>query len=646
MPKPTSKELEALYDPSLQNFDDLYDISLESLKQDKSIKGESFLTYEERYGKAKKLNQGGMKNIFLVKDKSTERDVAMAKLQNDLNEEANQHFIREALLTASLEHPNIMPIYDIGYDQNHKPYFTMKLTGKKNLGQIIRNKGQDFDKWPLNERLSLFLRICDGIAYAHSRHIVHLDLKPENIQIGEFGEELICDWGLAWILFEEAGEKINSNLFNPAPYDQIKGTPGYMAPEQINIENIHFDKRTDIYALGGILYTLTSGKSPIPGSSVNTIIAKTISGNIPSPSSRCDKGVIPESIEAVIQKSMSLDPNQRYQDISELSADIRSYLNGFATEAEDVSLYKSLSLLVKRHKTLSISLAFIFILTIGFVISLRISEQKAIKLLDLYTQEQKNLNKLKDDTIPNLYNLALFNLENLELEATRNTLNFAEGLAKDDYDTQKLLAEVNFALHRFKEAKNYFEKISDTNNKLYQLSVKYAPVKDDNELLNTTDSLELIKSLYSSLHAIRFAKTCIDSKKYSFKDKIHVYDLALRKKNRYKGKSLIKFETHSGKNSLDLSGYKTFIDFQIRALQGLEVHKLNLKDINLGQWELAHLANVPLEEIDLRLKKPIQIDILTEMKNLKKITIYKEQYSDRVLKKLPAKVLIEQMDIH
>ena len=205
--------------------------------------------------------------------------------------------------------------------------------------------------------------------------------------------------------------------------------------------------------------------------------------------------------------------------------------------------------------------------------------------------------------------------------------------------------EDRFALHRFKEAKSYFEKISDTNNKLYQLSVKYAPVKDDDELLNTTDSLEIIKSLYSSLHAIRFAKTFIDSKKYSFKDKVHVYDMALRKKNRYQGKSLIKFETHSGKNSLDLSGYKNFIDFQIRALQGLKIHKINLKDINLGQWELVHLANVPLEEIDLRLKKPIQIDILTEMKNLKKIIIYKDQYSDRFLKKISNKVIIEQRDI-
>jgi serine/threonine protein kinase len=641
---PTSNELKALHDPSLQNPDDLYDISLNSLKEDKSINVESFLNYEERYGKAEKINQGGMKNIFLVKDKATERNVAMAKLKNDLNEEANEHFIREALLTASLEHPNIMPIYDIGYDQNQKPYFTMKLTGEENLGQIIRKKGKDFDLWPLNERLNLFLRICGGMAYAHSRHIVHLDLKPENIQIGEFGEELICDWGLAWILFDEAGEKINSNLFNPAPYDQIKGTPGYMAPEQINIANIHFDKRTDIYALGGILYTLTSGKSPIPGTSVDTIIGKTISGNIPAPSSRCEKGLIPESIEAVIQKSMSLNPDDRYQDISELSADINSYLNGFATEAEDVSLYKSLNLLVKRHKTLSLSLAVIFILTIGFVIRLRFSEQKAIKLLNLYTQEQKNLNKLKDDTIPNLYNLALFNLENLELEATRNTLNFAEGLAKDDYNTLKLLAEVNFALHRFKEAKNYFEKISDTENQLYQLSLKYGALKDDNELLDTKDSLALIKSLYSSLHAIRFAKACIDSKKYSFKEKVHIYDLALRKKNRYKGKSLIKFETHLGKNTLDLSGYKNFIDFQIRVLQGLKIQKLNLKDINLGQWELIHIAKVPLEEIDLRLKKPIQIDVLTEMKNLKKITIYKNQYSDRVLKKISNQVVIDQVN--
>ena len=644
MPKPTSKELEVLYDPSLQNTVDLYDISLESIKEDKSINGESFLTYEERYGRAKQINQGGMKNIFLVKDKSTERDVAMAKLKNDLDEEANEHFVREALLTASLEHPNIMPIYDIGYNNKQQPYFTMKLTGEENLGQIIRQKGKDFRAWPVNERLNLFLRICDGIAYAHSRHIIHLDLKPENIQIGEFGEELICDWGLAWILFDQAGEEINSNLYNPAPYDKIKGTPGYMAPEQINIEQIIFDKQTDIYSLGAILYTLISGKTPIPGTSYNTILGKTLSGNIPPPSTRCKKGIIPESIEAIIHKAMSLAPEDRYQDVAALKADINSYLNGFATKAEDVGFYKIISLMVKRHRTLSLSLIFILILTISFIIRLKFSEQKAVKLLNLYTQEQKNLNKLKDDSVPNLYNLALFNLKNLDLEKVRNTLIFAENLSKDNYDTLKLLAEINFSLHRFNEAKHYFEKISDTDNQLYQLSVKYAALKDDQETLNTKDSLNLIESLDSSLSAIQFAKTCIDVQKNNFQDQVHIYVLALRKRNRYKGKPLIKFGTHLGKNTLDLSACVNYIDFQMRMLKNVKIHKLNLKGINLSQWELIHLTNIPIEEIDLRLNKRVQIDSLSQMKTLRKITIYKNEYSTQVLKKLNDRILVVEVE--
>ena len=568
----------------------------------------------------------------------------MLKKRTTLAENANEQFIREALLTASLEHPNIMPVYDIGYDQNQQAFFTMKLSGEENLGEIIRKKGANLDDWPLSKRLNLFLRICDGVAYAHSRHILHLDLKPDNIQIGEFGEELICDWGLAWILFDEDEGNINPNLFNDTAYDKIKGTPGYMAPEQLNTHQIQFDRRTDIYALGGILYSLVTNKSPMAGAGLHTIISKTINGNIPSVRSLGANNDIPIAINAVIMKAMSLDPEDRYQEVPDLKEDIKSYLNGFATAAENVSFLNSLSLLIKRHRTLSLSLAFIFLLTIGFIARLRFSEQKAVKLSDLYTQEQNNLNHLKNESVPNLYNLALFNLENMALEETRNTLIFAESLSKNNYKTLKLLAEVNFSLHRFNEAKNYFEKISETDHQLYQLSVKYASLKNDQENLSTKDCLDIIKSLYSSLQAVRFAKACLNSKKANFKDQIHLYDLALRKKNRYNGASLIKFETYLGKNTLDLSGYRNFIDFQMRMLKGLKIHKLIIKDINLGQWELIHLAKVPLEEIDLRLNKPVQLDILPKIKTLKKITLYKNQYPEHILKKIPDHILVTQVD--
>lgn len=201
---------------------------------------DSLKTQTEQYANMEKIASGGMKVIYKAFDKKINRNVAYAALHKDCPLELYDPFIREARLTALLEHPNIINVYDIGLNDEDIPFFTMELKVGENLARIIRKesmegKAQSYEMRPL---LEAFLKICDAIAYAHSKKVVHLDLKPDNIQMGGFGEVIVCDWGLGKIIGDKEIE-YDHLLFNPDLLNNvtltgtITGTPGYMAPEQI-----------------------------------------------------------------------------------------------------------------------------------------------------------------------------------------------------------------------------------------------------------------------------------------------------------------------------------------------------------------------------------------------------------------------------
>ena len=190
---------------------------------------------EDRYDQAQLIAVGGMKRILKVLDRHGNRHVAMARLHEDASDLLFDPFIREARLTALLEHPNIISVHDIGVDKEGHPYFTMDLKVGDGLDVVLQKALAD-GSYPLSERLDIFLKVCDAVTYAHSREVIHLDLKPANIQVGHYGEVLVCDWGLGKLIC--SGDGIDDDvLLNPdllsgmTVYGQIKGTPGFMAPE-------------------------------------------------------------------------------------------------------------------------------------------------------------------------------------------------------------------------------------------------------------------------------------------------------------------------------------------------------------------------------------------------------------------------------
>jgi len=217
-----------------------------------------------RYANETLIGKGGIKQVYRIFDNRTRRWVAIARLRDDRGPEHFDLFVNEAWMTSSLKHPNIINVHDVGIDSDGRPFFTMDLKGNRTLADLI--KADDQERRAL---LEVFLKICDAMAYAHSREIIHLDLKPANIQSDAFGEVLVCDWGLSKIVSDkEEASPLNSSselLDNMTLVGEVKGSPGFMAPEQVE-KSGRKDHRTDIFSLGCILHTILTGESPFTGS--------------------------------------------------------------------------------------------------------------------------------------------------------------------------------------------------------------------------------------------------------------------------------------------------------------------------------------------------------------------------------------------
>ncbi|TCO93545.1 serine/threonine protein kinase [Chthoniobacter flavus] len=394
---------------------------------------------EKKYKVITTINRGGMGVILQARDLRIRRTVAMKvmKTSNQFSRENVLRFIDEAQLTGQLEHPNIVPIYELGIDDQGEIFYTMKFVKGTTLDDVLRGirngRQKTIEKYPLGTLLTIFQKVCDAVAYAHSKSIVHRDLKPENIMIGSFGEVLVMDWGLAKNLTTVRKEtpehpqepvpdtpvaKSGDNLRGfETMHGLIVGTPPYISPEQARGELDRIDERSDIYVLGGILYAILALRPPVEGESVHEVVEKIVTSAIAPPSSynqparksaaktagenssdgapanfvfaHCPNKRIPDGLSAVVMKALALDPADRYQHVEDLQTDIEAYQGGFATKAERASVAKHALLFAARHKkevALFLVFAVIFnVVVIGFFLQLmherdraRLSEKRAI----------------------------------------------------------------------------------------------------------------------------------------------------------------------------------------------------------------------------------------------------------------------------
>lgn len=398
------------------------------------------------YTPGREIARGGMGAILSATDQTLDREVAM-KVMLEAGERdpvARQRFMREALVLARLEHPNIVPIHEMGRDEQGRRFYTMKLVKGRTLQAIILaiKKGDALttQHYTLDRLLTIYRKVCDAIAFAHHQRIIHRDLKPENVMVGEFGEVLVMDWGLAKHLDDEAHSQTEAESAAKAPpidgfqelsggelaggagnltlEGAVMGSPQYMAPEQAEGRISDLGAHSDIYSLGAILYAILTLRHPVTGKNLMDVLEKVARGDIAPPTiynrmtaepakadagevasakkfaglPHCPDGQVPESLSAVTMRAMARKPEKRYRSVGQLIGDIEAYQDGFATSAENAGLFTQVRLLVRRHKAISALGAVMLLLTAGFVAKLFSSERKATAFA---TEARQRLTELR-----------------------------------------------------------------------------------------------------------------------------------------------------------------------------------------------------------------------------------------------------------
>lgn len=249
-----------------------------------------------RYSLRQRIADGGMGTVWRVEDRVLKRDVALKVLHiEDPSGEAGARLEREAQILAALEHPGIVPVYDAGTLASGRPFYCMRLVEGRNLRDFARESAT------LQHVLAVFLRICEAVAFAHSRGMVHRDLKPDNVMIGAFGEVFVMDWGVAKVLDENAvlpPEALRTLA------GTIAGTPGFAAPEQVEGRASDVDERADVYSLGMLLHFMLSDRKPAP-----------------------------RRLKAIVARACRTAPEDRYKSAAMLAEDISRFLEGEPVEA-------------------------------------------------------------------------------------------------------------------------------------------------------------------------------------------------------------------------------------------------------------------------------------------------------------------------
>ncbi len=295
--------------------------------------------------------KGGIGQVWLARDTAMGREVALKELRPDRsdNDALLRRFFQEARITGQLDHPGVVPVYELARSDvsadGGRPYYTMRFVRGRTLSEAVADyhRERTAGKPRRSELLTLiqaFVGVCNTVAFAHSRNVIHRDLKGTNIVLGEFGEVILLDWGLAKLI-DDGGQAEPEAPFDPAataPYvgqvgwaendltaaGAVLGTPSFMAPEQAEGRADRIGRRTDVYGLGAILYEILAGQPPFSGESTQDVLRK-VREQPPAPPSKIVRSS-PKSLEAICLKAMAKDPAGRYPSAAALAADVQHWL--------------------------------------------------------------------------------------------------------------------------------------------------------------------------------------------------------------------------------------------------------------------------------------------------------------------------------
>ena len=289
-----------------------------------------------RYSDLGEIGRGGMSLVRRMLDRSLLREAALKRLDPDFAVKSDQiqRFLLEAQITGQLDHPNIVPIHELGRDEEGALYFTMKMVEGETLAQRIKAIGEvRLQPDHLAELLQILIKVCEALSFAHSRGVIHRDVKPSNIMVGQFGQVYIMDWGVARLVApnEDTGSDRRVGVSAVAEIDSpgsIIGSPAYMAPEQV--EGLHeaLDARTDVFALGATLYHVLTGRPPYTESNYYKLLTQVLTCDFRPPDEVMGDGVLPPGLTRIVMRAMAPNPEDRYTSVTEMQRDIELFMRG------------------------------------------------------------------------------------------------------------------------------------------------------------------------------------------------------------------------------------------------------------------------------------------------------------------------------
>jgi WD40 repeat protein len=298
----------------------------------------------ESYVRIDEYARGGLGRITRAQDTRTGRFVAIKEMLTH-DADAAARFVREAMVTANLQHPAIMPVYEVGMWPDGKPFYAMKLVRGRAFNEVIAATKD------LDGRLALISHvaaIADALAYAHGERVIHRDLKPHNVLCGAFGETVVIDWGLARRLDDTETPATMDESTNTAPGEThvgtVMGTPSYMPPEQARGERA--DQQSDVYAIGAILYHLLAGRPPHVGRGIDTLLERVMNATpekLPAE--------VPRDLIAIVERAIARERAERYPSAAELASDLRRFMTGRLVLAHHYTRRQRLARFLSRNRS-------------------------------------------------------------------------------------------------------------------------------------------------------------------------------------------------------------------------------------------------------------------------------------------------------